>query len=445
MDVALRVATDPVNKRSARAARTTLAILFLLYAIAYIDKKVIALLIDPIRTSLGLRDFQMSLAAGGAFVLFYLLFSIPIGWAADRYSRRWVTFIGVTTWSVFATLGGFARNYGQLIVSRFGVGAGEAVLGPAGNSILADLMPREQMSRAIAVFHCGVIAGSALAYALAGSILHFAKQSHTVVLPLLGQAEPWQLVLIIVGLPGILLAFTAFAMTEPRGRASVTAATVGEPRAAALRFMAARWKFYLPHFVGFSLFSTATAGFAGWMPTHMVRTYGLPAASLGSTLAVIQLSCGLAGMFLPALIIDSQFKSGNHDAPMRMYAWLALVMSGAGLLVGLGPTPTLSFIGIAIVECMVGFLPAAASALQLTTPAPYRGRTTATFLVVYNVVGQAMGPALIGAITDFGFGDPRKVGWSLAIAFAIIGPLSAACLFAGRGPMRRMFASGETY
>jgi MFS family permease len=442
MDAALKTTTDGAEHLSARARRTTLAVLFLLYAVAYIDKKVIALLVDPIRASLGLTDFQVSLAAGSAFVLFYLLFSIPIGWAVDHFSRRWITFLGVVTWSLFATLGGLARNYGQLVVSRFGVGAGEAVLGPAGNSIIADIVPREQMSRAIAVFHCGVLAGSALAYSLGGTILTFAKQSDDIVLPLVGRIEPWQLVLILVGLPGILLAFAAFAMTETRAHSLARASSAANaPSVSALRFMVARWRFYLPHFLGFSLFSVATAGFAGWMPTHMMRTYALPAASLGTTLAAIQLSCGALGMFLPALIIDRRFKAGIHDAPLRIYGWFALLMSGAGVLTGLAPTPTLAFLGIAIVESMVGFLPAAAAALQLTTPSQYRGRVMAAFLIVYNVLGQAMGPAVVGAITDFGFGDSRRVGWSLAVTFAIVGPLAGACLFCGRRAMRRIVAA----
>jgi MFS family permease len=52
------------------------------------DRMSIAMLIGPIKKDFGIGDFQASLLVGAAFTSFYVLFLIPIGFAADRFSRR---------------------------------------------------------------------------------------------------------------------------------------------------------------------------------------------------------------------------------------------------------------------------------------------------------------------------------------------------------------------
>jgi MFS family permease len=446
-DLPATAAAVPDAETPRRTQWTVISILFVFYAVAYLDKRLITFLIEPIRASFGASDFQMSLVTGTAFVLFYVLFSIPIGWAVDRFSRRNIIFLGVIAWSLFATMGGFTRNLWQLLLTRCGVGAGEAVLGPAGNSLVADVVPRHRLTRATAATHAGALAGSALAFGLGGLLLSFASAGDFD-LPLLGRTEAWQLVMIVTGVPGLLLAFLVFAMREPvrRGRIRETAGQ-GEARGSAFRYMMRNRGFYLRHFLGFSLISIASAGFAGWMPTHMMRNYDLPVASLGGILAGLQLSFGVIGMFLPAIIIDHVFKRGRGDAHLHIFGWAALIMGVAGILVGIAPNAALAFCGIAIVDMMVGFLPVAGAALQLSTPNEYRGQITAMFLVVYNVIGQGLGPIIVATVTDYGFGDDKMVGWSLALTFAIVTPLGAFFLLSGRTAMRRCvesFGTGET-
>lgn len=419
---------------------TVIGVLFVFYMIAYLDKKLITLLIVPIRESFGVGDFEMSLVTGTAFVVFYVLFSVPIGWAVDRFSRRNLIFAGVVTWSLFAALGGFTRNYWQLLLTRCGVGAGEAVLGPAGNSLIADVVPRARLTQATAATHAGALAGSALAFALGGLLLSFVARGGPMDLPLLGRHEPWQLVMIVTGLPGLLIAFLAFAIREPR-RTGIARRAAGSGRGAALRYLWTNRSFYGPHFLGFGLLSVATAGFAGWMPTHMIRNYDVPVASLGAVLAMLQLSFGAVGMFLPTILIDRLFGRGRIDAHFHLFGWAALAMGAAGILVGIAPNAWLAFCGIALVDMMVGFLPAAGAALQLATPNRYRGQATAMFLIAYNVFGQAGGPIAVAAITDFLFRDEAMVGVSLALMFAVVAPLSAWLLLRGRAAMRAAVGS----
>ena len=74
-------------------------VLLFIYMISILDRLVINMLVVPIQADMGFSDVQMSLLLGPAFALCNGLFGLPLGWAADRYSRRWVVFGGLVFWS----------------------------------------------------------------------------------------------------------------------------------------------------------------------------------------------------------------------------------------------------------------------------------------------------------------------------------------------------------
>ena len=53
---------------------------------------------------------------------------------------------------------------------------------------------------------------------------------------------------------------------------------------------------------------------------------------------------------------------------------------------------------------------------------------SAVYLFVLNLAGIGFGPTLVALITDYGFDDTSRVGWSLAIVGAIAAPLGAVAL-----------------
>jgi MFS family permease len=121
---------------SRRRGWMTVGILLLLYAAAMLDRQILILMAEPIRRSLHIGDFEIGLLHGFAFVLLYATCSIPLGWAADRYSRRVVIFAGGIIWSLSCAASGLADTTGQLFVARMGVGFGEAALLPADFSLI---------------------------------------------------------------------------------------------------------------------------------------------------------------------------------------------------------------------------------------------------------------------------------------------------------------------
>ncbi len=432
---------SPVPATARPQPWATVWILTVLYALAYFDKRLITLLVDPIRQTIGATDLQMSLLSGAAFVSFYVLFSFSIGWAVDRGSRRGIVFWGVACWSAFAAFGGFARTYWQLLGSRFGVGAGEAALMPAAHSMIADLFPRDRLSRALGVFTLGAFAGSAASFAIGGELLSHFRQGATIDLPLGGVLAPWQAVLLIAGLPGLPLSGLIYFVAEPR-RSNARAPRPGADGARA--WLRRHARFYALHFIGFSTLAIMTAGFTSWLPTHMMRSFHEPVARVGMLLALFQLSVGPIGMLLVARTVDRLFKAGRIDIHMSFYMGGALVLAAAGILVGLAPDAHLAYAGIVLFDTLHGgFLPVAGAVLQLTTPSQYRGQVTAMFFVFYNVVGQALGPIAVAMGTDLLFGRDAMIGSSIALTCAVAGPVTAILLLRSRCPMRAALADAE--
>ena len=114
------------------------------YALSIADRYVISTLLEPIRLELQLTDSGIAFLTGTALALFYVLFGFPLSWLIDRYSRRNIIAVSVIVWSAMTTASGLALNYWQLLVSRIGVGVGEAGGTPGASSMLSDYFPASQ-------------------------------------------------------------------------------------------------------------------------------------------------------------------------------------------------------------------------------------------------------------------------------------------------------------
>ena len=105
--------------------------LFVAYALAFVDRTILTLLVGPIRADLHITDTQVSLLHGFAFAIFYTLMGIPIARLADVGNRRNIIALSAVAWSITCCACGFAKTFGALFLARIGVGVGEAGLSPA--------------------------------------------------------------------------------------------------------------------------------------------------------------------------------------------------------------------------------------------------------------------------------------------------------------------------
>ena len=405
------------------------ALLLLAYTLSFIDRMILSLLVGPIRHDLGISDTQMSLLMGLAFAIFYSVLGLPIGLAADRMNRRNLIVAGVAIWSLMTALCGLARSYIVLFLFRIGVGVGEAALSPASYSLLGDYFPREKLGRAIAVYSLGVPIGSGIALVLGSFVVQLVTQGPAVMLPLLGQMEPWRLVFLIVGLPGLLVALLFYlTMREPARTARTTAPVPGE----FLTFLKLNRVGIISHFLGMSLVAMVMYGATAWIPQFLHRTYGMPVASAGLWFGVATAVCGSCGILSGGWLADWLYRRGHRDGHLRVIRINAIILTPLFIFMALAPSLNLSLAAM-VISMLVGTLHggAAGSALQLIAPSHLRARLAALYFLVVTLLGLGIGPTAIALITDRVFGDDNALRYSIAIVTGVALPLSAIILSFG--------------
>lgn len=409
-----------------------LSILTALNILSYMDRQLLALLALPIQDDLQISDVEVGLLQGLAFSVVYTLSSIPVGWAVDRWQRPWLIVGGVTIWSI-ATMGcGLARNYAQLLLCRMGVGAGEATLAPAAYAILAETTPRGRLGTAMGIYAVGASIGIALALAGGGLVVE-ALTGHEITVPLFGRLEAWQSAFLLVGLPGLLMAFTALLLPHRRFAPSPSVMQVSAPTSSFLIFLRGSRGAFISHLMGFSMLGLSGYAIAGWAPAHFGRNFGWSPGEIGPVLGLAVGLSGLVGTLLAANVADRRFRAGTKPAYYDISILTTLL--GAPLIVTafLVGDPWLSA-GILGTGYMLlcSFGGSSTAALQLMTPARFRGRVGALYLFSVNIIGLGLGPLTVGLLTDHLFGDQAMVGRSVALTVAIAGAVTIACLIAGR-------------
>lgn len=292
------------SDRSLAYAWYVVAILMAAYVMSFIDRQIMALLIEPIRADLGLSDTQFAIVHGLGFSLFYAVMGIPIARLTDRRSRPLIIFLGVSFWSLATAACGLANSFWHLLMARFGVGAGEASLSPATYSLLADYFPREKLGRAAAVYSTGSFIGAGLAFLLGGSVIAAVSHTSGVTLPLLGTLRPWQLTFIVVGLPGVLVAALIQLTLRDPARTEFSPAVAGRSEPGLWAFLAANRGVFATHFFGYSMSAMALFSLLSWAPAYLIRTFGLRAQETGYTLGPVVMIACTGGVLVSGWLMD---------------------------------------------------------------------------------------------------------------------------------------------
>jgi len=416
-------------------------VLFLAYTSSFIDRQIMALLVEPIKRDLGLNDTQFSLLHGFAFAIFYTFMGLPLGRLADSTNRRRLIVIGVFVWSLLTAACGLAKTFMHLFLARIGVGIGEAALSPAAYSIIADMFPKDKRSLPTGLYSMGVFFGAGVAFLLGGYVVQLASGAEDLVLPLVGAIRPWQLTFFIVASPGLLILALLLTVKEP-SRHDVTDLTPGaenhhETIRATLRYFGQHSRVYVSVVVGFALLATASYGYFTWTASFLIRTFDWQASSAGYAFGLLVLIFGTCGTVSAGVLADRILRKGHADANMRVaiYAGIGILIFGGSA--PLMPNSTLALVLIAptvfFLAFSVGLAPAAAS---FVSPNQLRGQAIALYLFATNLIGLGMGPTIVALITDFGFGDPAALRYSLAIFAVAIAVLAILCLLWGIGAYR---------
>ena len=420
-------------RHSRRYAWYVVTLLALAYAFSLLDRWILTMVVDPVKAQFQVSDQDMGILLGPVFAVFYVLFGLPFGWLADRRNRKNIIGIAMLFWCAMTSLSGLARSFEQLKLARFGVGAGEAALTPAGNSLVGDLFPREEQSRAISVFNMGVSFGMGIAYLLGGLIVSWMQTRPGYVLPVVGPLASWQMVLVAAGLPGLVVAILILLVREPPRGERLSQSGPSWP---AMRvYLKAYWPAYLLLCIG--QVTSPLIGYAWqWLPTMFSRTLNWSVADFAFSYGWILLIFGPLGAWCSGWINGRYLRRGQSDGPYRTALGCLFAMVFLSTAVVLMPTPALALMAL-VPATLAGAAstPAGAAALLHMTPGDYRARLTSVYVVFINGFGLLLGPSLVGALNDHVFGT-AGVRYSMAVVSFIVGGILTTTMLFGLSAYR---------
>ena len=428
---------------SLRAGWYAVAVLWLAYICSFVDRQVLALLVEPIKASLALDDTGLSLLQGLAFGLFYAVMGLPCGLMIDRYSRRTVIACGIAVWSLATIACGFAGGFWSLFAARMLVGAGEAVLSPGALSLLSDHFPRERRVLAISLYVSAGSVGGGLAMVAGGAAIAWAT-SHPLLLPGGGMLDGWRATFVLVGLPGLAIALLLRTVVEPPRRTEATAAAQGPGWGAAFAFLAERRVLFLRHFGALALFGWLCYAMLAWFPAYFVRVHGWTLPEVGWRYGLVYLVLGGAGAACGGAFATVLRRRFPADGTLRAVAWGMTAILPPGIAATLVPDPGLSLALVGLTVFFMSF-PSGASvaAISEVTPGALRGRISAVYYLVMSFVGLVFGPLSVALCTDHLFHDAARVGDSIALVAVVIGPLGALLIWRALPAFRQWSATAQ--
>jgi MFS family permease len=422
----------PARPFDAFPAWYAVCIFMLMFGLSFIDRLILSLLAPAINEHLGISDTQIGLLFGLGFGVVYALMGLPLAHLIDKHRRIPLVATGVALWSLCTVASGFAPNFTWLVILRSGVAIGEAALTPAVISLIADMFPREKRvlpttiyTAVGAIMYTGalVFGGAALQLAtgMAGSF----------------GLQPWQLTLILVGLPGLFLApLLLLTVPEPPRIGDVKTEQFATASQAIAYFLKER-RLYGFLFLGVSAISICNCAKIAWTPTLLIRGHGMDAAHAGYAFGTV----GLVSSFLGALtwptIVKWWTAKGRRDALVTVFAAGITVSWICFATVGLTRSTTILFTALGIGTFFSAALPVLAPLLiQLVTPGRIRARATALYLTAVGLVGLGLGPPLAAFVGEHFFEGPFAIGSGMAATVLVTGPVASLAIWSIRRAYR---------
>jgi len=382
-------------QRSAYARGYRLYVLFILtatFAFNFADRQLMTILLEPVKTEFGASDTEMGLLTGLTFVLFYTALSVPIARLADRGSRRNVVAASVAAWSFMTAACGMATGFWSLAAARIGVAVGEAGGTPASQSLLADYFSPRRRSTALGIYASGSHLGVALGLFGGAVLAHFFD---------------WRMAFIGLGVPGILLALLVRCTVAEPPRAQAVEAS--PPLFKTLRTILRSRAFRLLA-VAAGLTSLSGFGLATWLPSFLVRVHGMSLVQAGTLLGIGSTLGGLFGAIGGGIVCDRMVRR-DPSWQLRIPA-LAVALSAPALaLLLMWPEQQHLRIGGHELPVAALFIPLNAffiavwigpiyAAAQSLVPQAWRSQALALLMLITNLIGQGVGPLLVGVLSD---------------------------------------------
>jgi MFS family permease len=391
-------------------------VLFASYLVAFIDRGLISVAAAPIRQDLRLSDTQLGLLIGPAFVAFYCLCAIPLGWLADRTSRRGLLCTAMLFWSLMMACCALAHSFGSLAAARLGVGLGEACLVPVGVSLIAAETADQHVGKALGIFLMGATVGNATALLVGGHILLLV---------------PWRVLFLVASLAGLPMAAAVMTLSEPaRGTRTMS---LGASLQQVLAQLQRRTSAY-------GYLSVATACVIvlaqvpiAWMPLYWVRTFGLSPGTSAVLLGLIVLVTAPAGQGAGSFLIDRLRTLGFTASPHVVQAGSALAALPTAVVFCTSRCFGCAVWAFALYNFLVfAATPAGMTGWRLLTPQSGMGLTVSVLTAAVTLFAIGLGPPVVGAVSDLAFRTDNSLGLALGVVIVAATALGVSSALLGR-------------
>ena len=373
---------------SAWRARTVLIVLTLIATVQFFDRALMVVILEPLKQEFSLTDAQLGFLSGFSYAAAFALAGIPFGWMADRGNRRNLLAALLAIWSALVAFAGSANSFMALVLTRVGIGAADAGGQPCSVSIISDLYPTQRRASAVAIFFVGVPLGMASGF-IVGAIVA-------------GQLG-WRTAFYVAAAPGVLLTLLLLVLVkEPRRGASDGLQESKDPAprlSETIAFM--RSQKSLVYLMAASVLVTASSSaMMSWIGSLLVRVHGLSLENVGLLTGLCMGGFGAIGTLVFGWVADRQGAKDMRNQP-RMMAIAAAVIAISGTAVSLLPTVVGAAISLALFASMVAGLNGPTYALtQSLVKVRMRGTSMSTLVVLLNLIGVGVGPALAGILSD---------------------------------------------
>ncbi len=349
----------------------------------FYDRQAPGALVEPMRREFGLSDTEIGLL-GSMFIWVYAVAGLPIGRLADVWSRKKLLTLGVSVWSILTAASGLVPGFSLLLVTRLGVGVGEAVCGPVGTSWIGDLFPADRRARVLSLFMLGVPVGGALSFLLCG---------------LIAQVWGWRVALVSAAAPALLLIPLLLLVREPaRGASEQAIASKSKGSVSALLRIPTLWWIILSG----ALFNFNMYALATFLPAFMTRVHGYSIARAGVTSGVVYLVGGVFGGLFGGYLGD-RVPSTARDGRLRRASVIALfsapvMLFGIRQTAGAAPIALVSIgIAYAAYNTYYGFV---YSSIQDIVAPHQRGFAMSVYFMAMYLCGASFGPLITGSLSD---------------------------------------------
>lgn len=379
------------TSQAATASRVYVAyvvsLLFLINAANYGQRMIVAILVPGIQADIALSDGELGVLMGGVFALFYAVAGVPLARLGDRTVRRTFLAGALAFWSAATAFFALAQTFVHMLVTRIALGVGESVCIPTSHSLLTDYVAKENRPFAFGLYSTGGVVGATLCLILGGYF------STTI---------GWRNTLLLAAVPGFVLALLIYlTMREPErtGDTMHDRSTAPIPLPTVIRYLLSS-RSYVLILTAICFGMLVEFGLNQWLPSYYVRQFGLSVSQVGFEYGLAVAVGGIPGSVLGGLVTNRLVRRD-----VRWLTWFPAAMYCVAVPIGLTMLLAESARMALVLNALYAFAIYATNGAFwagcfVAVPMMMRATTSAVTLLVGGITGVAVGPMLVGGISD---------------------------------------------